>query len=58
MQSDIVRRSSRIRQNIGQIENVSSIEKKRKKKTAKNTDENQTHPVPKIKLVSILRVTV
>jgi hypothetical protein len=54
MQSDIVRRSSRIRKIIGQNENLPPIEEKRKKKkTTKNTDENRTHPAPKVKLVSL-----
>jgi hypothetical protein len=53
MQSDIVRRSSRIRKNIVQKENLPPIEDKRKKKTMKHTDENRTHPVPKVKLVSL-----
>jgi len=53
MQSDIVRRSSRIRKIIGQNENLPPVEEKRKKKTTKNTDENRTHPAPKVKLVSL-----
>ncbi len=51
-QSDTVRRSSRIRKNIVQNENILPFEEKQKKKTTKNTNENRTHPAPKIKLVS------
>jgi len=52
MQSDVLRRSSRIRNNIGQNENIPPIEEKRKKKITKNSNENRTHPAPKVKLVS------
>ncbi|CAF0912497.1 unnamed protein product [Rotaria sp. Silwood1] len=47
---DTVRRGSRIRKNIIQSENIPPIEEKRKKKTTKKTDENQTHSLPKVKL--------
>ncbi|CAF3968973.1 unnamed protein product [Rotaria sp. Silwood2] len=47
---DTVRRGSRIRKNIIQIENIPPIEDKRKKKTTKKSDENRTHSLPKIKL--------
>ncbi|CAF3901844.1 unnamed protein product [Rotaria sp. Silwood2] len=49
---DTVRRGSRIRKNIIQIENIPPIEDKRKKKTTKKSDENRTHSLPKIKLVN------
>jgi hypothetical protein len=45
-QADIVRRSSRIRKNMGLNENLPPIEEKRKEKT----DENRTHHMPKVKL--------
>ncbi|CAF0991626.1 unnamed protein product [Adineta steineri] len=50
LQSDIIRRSSRIRQNIDHIENLPPKEHKQKKKITKNTDENRTDSMPKVKL--------
>ncbi|UJR36806.1 hypothetical protein I4U23_029520 [Adineta vaga] len=48
--SDTIRRSSRIRQNIVENENIPPTEHKSKKKITKKTDENQIHAVPKVKL--------
>ncbi|CAF1087650.1 unnamed protein product [Rotaria magnacalcarata] len=51
LKPDAVRRGSRVRKNVVEIENLSSTEKKQKKKTiTKKTDENKTHSQPKIKL--------
>ncbi|CAF1244487.1 unnamed protein product [Adineta ricciae] len=47
MSSDMIRRSSRIRQNTVHNENVPLLERRLKKK---KTDENQTNSMPKVKL--------
>ncbi|CAF3314070.1 unnamed protein product [Rotaria socialis] len=51
LKPDAVRRGSRVRKNVVEIENVSPTEEKQKKKTiTKKTDENKTHSQLKIKL--------
>ena len=53
--TDNVRRSSRIRKNMSHIYNVLKTEEKRKHKTTKTkTDENRIYSIPTIKLVSQL----
>jgi hypothetical protein len=58
VQSDVIRRGSRVRKNIVQIENLPSAEDKRKKKITKNNDENRAPPEPKIKLVGQWRYII